>query len=128
MSAIRGRDTKPEMIVRRFLHGCGLRYRLHDRTLPGSPDIVLPKYEAVVQVHGCFWHQHPGCDYAYMPDSNREFWQEKLGGNRERDLRNDRKLHSMGWRVLTIWECEVEDPDVLESLVDEIAASEGTPQ
>lgn len=105
MSSIRGRNTSPEMIVRRFLHGRGLRYRLHGPRLPGRPDIVLPKWGTVVFVHGCFWHQHVDCRYAVLPKSNRAFWNAKLRGNQVRDRRNAARLRRAGWRVLTIWEC-----------------------
>ena len=107
MSGIRGKNTKPEMVVRRFLHACGLRFRLHVRRLPGSPDMVFPRWRTIVNVHGCFWHQHPGCRFAYMPASNRSFWKSKLSGNAKRDERNEAELRRLGWRVFTVWECEV---------------------
>ena len=107
MSGIRGKNTRPEMVVRRFLHACGLRFRLHARKLPGSPDLVFAQFRAVVNVHGCFWHQHPGCRFAYMPASNRAFWKSKLSGNAKRDKRNEAELRRLGWRVFTVWECEV---------------------
>ncbi len=116
MAGIRGKDTKPEMVVRRFLHRLGFRYRLHRRDLPGRPDIVLSKYRTVVEVKGCFWHRHQGCPFAYVPKSNRKFWQEKLNGNRERDRRNLRKLNELGWRVIEIWECELRDDQILAKL------------
>jgi DNA mismatch endonuclease (patch repair protein) len=119
MSGIRGRDTQPELAVRRILHACGLRYRLHVRRLPGRPDIVLPRYRAVVFVHGCFWHQHAGCPYAYRPKSNREFWESKLDGNVARDELQQRILGELGWRVFVVWECGA-TPDRLDGLVDEI--------
>ena len=117
MSGIRGKDTKPEMVVRRFLHRKGFRARLHDRRLPGRPDIVLPKYRTVVEVRGCFWHRHSGCPFAYMPTSNRAFWMAKLDGNVARDVRNERALAEAGWRTLVVWECEVNRPGILTSLV-----------
>lgn len=120
MSGIRGRDTKPELMVRRFLHRLGFRYRLHVRTLPGRPDIVLPKYRSAVFVHGCFWHQHAGCRFAVMPRSNSEFWRTKLNGNVERDAVTARRLSELGWRALTIWECEVENEDALRKLAANI--------
>src|SRR5687768_13703745 len=98
MSGIRGKNTKPELFVRQELHRRGFRFRLHVGSLPGKPDIVLPKYRAVVEVRGCFWHQHSGCRFAYMPKSNRAFWKRKLRSNSERDLVNDRALRSLGWR------------------------------
>lgn len=116
MAGIRGKHTKPELAVRRFLHRMGFRFRLHGRNLPGKPDLVFPKYCAVVHVHGCFWHQHAGCRFAYTPASNREFWQTKLRQNVERDAKNDRALHELGWRSITVWECEVADSRALESL------------
>jgi len=105
MSGIRGRDTKPEMTVRRYLHGCGFRYRLHDRNLPGAPDLVFRRFRVVVMVHGCFWHQHSGCQYATTPKNNWEFWQAKLVGNVARDKRNTERLVATGWRVIVLWEC-----------------------
>lgn len=122
MSGIRGRNTAPEMIVRRFLHARGFRYRLHVRHLPGRPDMVFPKFQSVVMVHGCFWHQHRGCKDAVMPKSNRRFWKPKLDGNRARDKRNAAALTKSGWRWAVIWECTLRDgkgrkiPTVLESL------------
>lgn len=109
MSMIRGKNTAPELVVRRYLHGCGLRYRLHQRDLPGKPDLVFPRWNAVVFVHGCFWHQHSGCPFATMPESNREFWREKLEANKRRDHRNVLALRNKGWRVLTIWECQLSE-------------------
>ncbi|WP_082030718.1 very short patch repair endonuclease [Thiolapillus brandeum] len=105
MSAIRGKDTVPEMLVRKGLYARGFRYRLHDRKLLGKPDLVLPKYRAVVFVHGCFWHQHPNCRYAATPSTRPEFWAEKLRGNQERDIKNKESLERAGWRVFTVWEC-----------------------
>lgn len=116
MASIRGKNTKPEVIVRRFLHRLGFRFRLHRRDLPGRPDIVLPKYRTVVEVRGCFWHRHEGCPFAYMPKSNREFWEAKLNGNRERDQRNLRELAKLGWRAIEVWECELGDDGILERL------------
>ncbi|HJP89175.1 MAG TPA: very short patch repair endonuclease [Candidatus Limnocylindrales bacterium] len=107
MAAIRGKDTKPELAVRRELHRSGLRYRLHVRDLPGRPDIVLPRHRTVVFVHGCFWHRHEGCRYAYTPKSRQEFWSAKLNGNAERDARDRQRLRDLGWRVEVVWECEV---------------------
>lgn len=116
MSGIRGRNTKPELVVRKYLHAAGMRFRLHDRSLPGAPDLVLPKYKTAVQVRGCFWHQHPGCKHAYMPKTNTAFWSEKLRGNMERDARNDAALKSLGWRVLVVWECSI-SKSLLDTLV-----------
>lgn len=112
MSRIRGKDTKPELIVRSALFKQGFRFRLHRRDLPGSPDIVLPKYKTVVLVHGCFWHRHENCRYAYMPKSRIDFWREKFEGTIERDKVNNAKLEDLGWLVVVVWECEVKDPEI----------------
>ncbi len=106
MSRVRDRDTKPEMAVRRILHGMGFRFRLHAQTLPGKPDIVLPRHRKIIQVHGCFWHQHPGCAGATRPTTRVAFWDDKLDRNRLRDARVFRELEELGWRVLVVWECE----------------------
>lgn len=111
MSRIRGRDTAPEKQVRSALHRAGYRFRLHRRDLPGRPDVLLPKYRTVVFVHGCFWHRHKGCRHAYAPKSRVAFWQEKFRGNIERDRRNVRELRRLGWKVVTVWECEAEWPE-----------------
>ncbi|EQM82635.1 very short patch repair endonuclease [Stenotrophomonas maltophilia] len=105
MSSIRGKDTRPEIQVRKFLHASGFRYRLHDRSLPGKPDVVLPRYRVVILVHGCFWHRHTGCRYAATPATRPEFWLEKLEGNRARDKRVQCELRALGWRVAIVWEC-----------------------
>lgn len=105
MASIRNRDTKPEMTVRRFLHAQGYRYKLHDRSLPGSPDLVLPKFKLAIFVHGCFFHRHGGCRFATMPSQNREKWITKFGQNVERDARNVELLRATGWRIFVIWEC-----------------------
>ena len=107
MSAVKGKDTKPEMIVRKYLFSKGLRYRLHVRKLPGNPDIVLPKYNTVVFINGCFWHGHKGCKYYRLPKSNVEFWESKIANNKNRDVLNEIKLKELGWRVIRIWECEI---------------------
>jgi DNA mismatch endonuclease (patch repair protein) len=106
MSRIRSRDTVPELQVRSALHRAGYRFRLHRKDLPGRPDIVLPKHSTVVFVHGCFWHRHPGCRFAYLPKSRVAFWRKKFNDNVERDRRNRRDLRRRGWRVITIWECQ----------------------
>ena len=105
MARIRSVDTQPEMVVRRLLHGLGYRYILHDKRLPGKPDLVFPSRNAVVQVHGCFWHGH-SCSLASKPKSNSLFWTSKIQGNRQRDTRNEKSLHQLGWRIVTVWECE----------------------
>jgi len=104
MASIRGRDTKPEMIIRKALHATGFRYRLHDRKLPGRPDLVFPGRMAVLFIHGCFWHGH-GCHLFRLPGTRTEFWREKITGNVERDAAAARQLHSAGWRVGIVWEC-----------------------
>ena len=114
MSRIRGKDTKPEIIVRQIVHCMGYRFRLHQRELPGSPDIVLPRHRKVIFVHGCFWHRHR-CRYGRVrPATNREFWEKKRQGNVDRDRKNMRALKRMGWRVLVIWECWTRDIEKLE--------------
>lgn len=121
MAAIKGRNTKPEMLVRRALHAAGFRYRLHDKRLPGKPDIVLPKWRAVVLIHGCFWHRHPGCRFATTPASNPEFWQRKFDDNVDRDRRNELQLSSLGWRVAVVWECQIKSgraPTIVSMLAD----------
>ncbi|MFA0962785.1 very short patch repair endonuclease [Roseivirga sp. BDSF3-8] len=107
MSRIRGKDTKPEMVVRKYLHSQGFRYRLHDKKLPGKPDLVLPKYKTVIFVHGCFWHGHEGCKYHKLPKTRTEWWREKLQGNISRDERAYDQLKENRWQVLVIWECEL---------------------
>lgn len=107
MSGIRGRDTKPEVIVRKYLHAHGLRYRIAPKNLPGKPDIVLPKYRTVVFVHGCFWHRHEDCQYAATPTSNSDFWRRKFASNVARDQAVMEQLQHLGWKVLVIWECQV---------------------
>jgi len=110
MSRIRGADTAPELLVRSTLHRLGLRFRLHRRDLPGRPDIVLPKWKTVVFVHGCFWHRHPGCRFAYTPKSRIDFWLKKFQDNVERDRRNITALEQAGWKTIVVWECETADP------------------
>ena len=109
MSAIRKRDTRPEWRVRRALHALGLRYRLHARDLPGTPDVVFRRQKVAVFVHGCFWHQHRGCRYLKRPKSNQDYWLPKLERNVERDRKAARQLRKAGWKVVVIWECQAED-------------------
>ena len=109
MSGIRGRNTKPEVALRKALHRLSLRFRLHDHKLPGRPDIVLPKFGAVVQVHGCFWHHHPGCRFATSPGTNQAFWTAKFEANVRRDRETKAALLALGWRVAIVWECSIKD-------------------
>ena len=117
MSRIRGKDTKPELLVRSMLHRMGFRFRLHRKELPGKPDIVLPAYRTVIFVHGCFWHRHPGCRFAYNPRSRVDFWQAKFRRNVERHEEVERALDALGWRVVVIWECETARAEVLEQRI-----------
>lgn len=110
MSRIRGKDTAPERVVRSYLHRRGVRFRLTRRGLPGTPDIVLPRYRTVIFVHGCFWHQHPGCQHYGVPKTRQEYWRAKFDRTAERDARKVRELCSLGWKVQIIWECEVCEP------------------
>ncbi|WHS59662.1 MULTISPECIES: very short patch repair endonuclease [unclassified Pseudomonas] len=107
MAAITGKNTQPELALRRFLHANGYRFRLHRKDLPGKPDIVIPKLRTCIFVHGCFWHRHAGCRYATTPKTRSEFWAAKFSRNVERDLENVYALRSLGWRVITVWECEI---------------------
>jgi len=109
MSQIHSKDTAPEKVVRSTLHRMGYRFRLHGNKLPGRPDIVLPKYRSLVFIHGCFWHRHRGCKNCTTPTGNREFWVKKLEGNAARDRIHMRALRNLGWRVVVVWECEVND-------------------
>jgi DNA mismatch endonuclease, patch repair protein len=124
MSRITGSDTAPEKAVRSALHRLGYRFRLNDRRLPGKPDIVLPRHRTVVFVHGCFWHRHSGCEFAYTPRSRLDFWLDKFAGNVTRDKRNVVRLREAGWRVLVVWECETRDSFLLgEWLKDELTSN-----
>ena len=109
MSRIRGKDTKPELAVRRILHSMGYRFRLHRRDLPGNPDIVLPRHRACIFVHGCFWHLHRNCKHARIPKTNQVWWRKKLEDNAVRDKRCAVALRRLGWRVITIWECQIKN-------------------
>ena len=113
MSRVRGKDTTPEMLVRRLVFSLGYRYRLHDPRLPGKPDLVFASRRKVIFVHGCFWHRHDGCALARLPKSRIEFWTRKLTGNKERDGRNQAALRKLGWRILVVWECGMGDRDAL---------------
>lgn len=123
MSGIRGNNTRPEMIVRKYLHAAGLRYRLHQKQLPGTPDIVLRRFNVAILVNGCFWHRHVGCKYATTPVSNESFWQKKFLANVQRDQKNISLLIEQGWRVILVWECALRGESrktVLESLIEDI--------
>lgn len=122
MRAIRARNTRPELQLRRSLHAAGLRYKLHDKNLPGAPDLVFPKHRAVVFVHGCFWHLH-GCRYSKMPSTRAAFWQEKLTLNRERDRRVRTELFDSGWRVGVVWECALRNSSTGAESVAAIVAN-----
>lgn len=120
MSRIRGKNTKPEEIVRKYLFSNGFRYRKNDSRLPGTPDIVLPKYKTVIFVNGCFWHGHEGCRYFVWPKNNADFWENKIMGNVERDKKNRLELEAAGWKVITVWECGLKSKvrqKTLESLI-----------
>jgi DNA mismatch endonuclease (patch repair protein) len=118
MQANKCRDTGPEMTVRRLLHRMGYRFRLHRRDLPGKPDLVFPSRKAVIQVHGCFWHQHAGCKASSMPRTRPEYWIPKLARNVERDLQNEARLAELGWRTLVLWECAIAGEDVIARMAE----------
>lgn len=107
MSCIKGKNTRPEEIVRKYLFSQGFRYRKNDKRLPGTPDIVLPKYKTVIFVNGCFWHGHEGCRYFVIPKTNTEFWTNKIETNRKRDIRKINDLQTLGWKVIVVWECQL---------------------
>jgi len=125
MSKIRSKNTKPELALRKALFARGFRYRVNDKHLSGKPDIVLPKYKTVIFLHGCFWHRHEGCKYAYTPKTNTKFWVDKITSNAERDKVNLQKLTALGWNVLTVWECEIrhEHKHDISLLVDKVVAA-----
>lgn len=112
MSRIKSKDTAPEKAVRSFLHRSGFRFRLHCKSLPGKPDIVLPKYKAVVFVHGCFWHRHKGCKFAYTPKTRKQFWSDKFSNNTKRFSSVIKDLKAAGWKVLVVWECNLHEKDL----------------
>lgn len=124
MSKIRGKKTKPEELIRKFLFSKGFRYRINDKRYPGRPDIVLPKYHTIIFIHGCFWHAHENCKAAQLPETNAEFWRKKLSDNEVRDRKNIEKLRNEGWNVIVIWQCEIKNKNNrdkrLELLIDEI--------
>jgi DNA mismatch endonuclease (patch repair protein) len=116
MAAIKGKNTKPEMLVRKFLHANGYRYKLHDKSLPGKPDIVLPKHKTVIFVHGCFWHGHKHCKYYVVPKTRTEWWLTKLNGNITNDAKVIKTLKKDGWTIITIWECNLKPAKVEKTL------------
>ncbi len=127
MSCIKGKNTKPEEIVRKYLFSQGFRYRKNDKRLPGTPDIVLPKYRTVIFVNGCFWHGHQGCRYFVVPKTNTDFWMNKIDTNRIRDQKKISELEAMGWKVIVIWECELKpgkQDDTLGKIVKMLEASD----
>ena len=120
MSRITGKNTKPEILIRKSLFSKGFRYNLHSKNLPGKPDIVLPKYKTVIFVHGCFWHGHEGCQYYVIPKTRTEFWLNKINTNIQNDMKNLISLKNMGWNVITIWECETKKKNNIKVLIDQI--------
>lgn len=122
MAAIKGRDTSPELAVRKILHRLGYRFRLHRRDLPGTPDIVLPRFRTVVFVHGCFWHRHANCRFTTNPKTRKEFWEEKFRQNVIRDKRKQDELSAINWNSIVVWECELKEPAVLAERLDEMLA------
>lgn len=116
MSQIKGKDTKPEMLVRKYIFSKGFRYRLHDKKLPGKPDVVLPKLKVVVFIHGCFWHGHSNCRYFVLPKTRTEWWLKKIERNKQLDSENSKKLRDAGWKVLTIFECKLKSNSRKETL------------
>lgn len=120
MSQIRGKNTKPEMLVRKYLFSKGLRYKLHDKNLPGKPDLIFPKFKTVILINGCYWHGHENCKYFVPPKTNRDWWLKKINGNKIRDEKNKQELISKGWRVIVLWECELKSANrerALETLL-----------
>ena len=117
MARVRSTDTRPEMLVRKLVYALGYRYRLHAKELPGRPDIVFRKRGKVIFVHGCFWHRHTGCSLARLPKSRLDFWLPKLDGNKKRDEKNKRALQREGWKVMTIWECQLKKPERLDERI-----------
>lgn len=119
MSKISGKETKPEILVRRFLFANGFRYRKNDKRYPGKPDIVLPKYKTVIFVHGCFWHGH-NCPAGELPAARKEFWKKKIAGNIERDKRNRKELEKQGWKVIIIWQCELKNREIRRKTLEKL--------
>ncbi len=130
MSKIRSKNTKPEIALRKALFAKGFRYRINYKKLSGKPDIVFPKYKTAIFVHGCFWHGHEGCKISHIPKSNTEFWEHKISTNRERDRNNIMQILSLGWKVLTVWECEISKnnlPDILDKIIENLHKKEPIP-
>lgn len=125
MSRIRCKDSEAEIKLRRIVHGMGFRYRLHVGNLPGKPDLVFPGRRAVIFMHGCFWHRHENCKLARLPKSKLDFWRPKLEANRQRDLFNEHRLRELGWRVLVVWECEMNDSERVSRIVKEFLSVSG---
>lgn len=126
MSRIKGKNTKPEMLVRKFLFGNGLRYKLHDKTLAGKPDLVFPKHRTVIFIHGCYWHGHEGCRYFVVPKTRTEWWLNKINGNKTKDAQNITALEEAGWKIIVVWECElktVKREETLKQLLQAINKS-----
>lgn len=123
MSKIKGKDTKPEILVRKFLFGKGLRYKLHDKKLPGKPDLVFPKYKKIIFIHGCFWHGHESCKYFVIPKTRTEWWLNKINRNKEKDMESIQKLKNEGWKVYVVWECDLKNSkkeEILSTLYNKI--------
>jgi DNA mismatch endonuclease, patch repair protein len=126
MRRITAKDSEPEMAIRRLVHRMGFRYQLHNQRLPGRPDLVFPRLRKIIFVHGCFWHGHAGCSTAHVPHSRREYWGPKLIRTSVRDRENENKLCAIGWSVLTVWECELRDPQALQHRVEAFLSGRGT--
>lgn len=124
MAAVHSKHTKPELLARKIVHGLGYRYRLHSGKLPGHPDLVFPGRRKVVFVHGCFWHRHPGCAKASSPKTRPDFWEAKFQANVARDARTQREIESQGWKVFTVWQCELKDPERLAGRLNEFLSEE----
>ena len=122
MSKISGKETKPEIQVRKFLFSNGFRYRKNDKRYPGKPDIVLPKYKTVIFVHGCFWHGHD-CSAGKLPETNKKFWQEKIGKSKERDAKNIAELENLGWNIIVIWQCEIKNKELRATKLESVKSS-----
>ncbi|TJX14887.1 DNA mismatch endonuclease Vsr [Tissierella creatinini] len=127
MAKIRGKDTKIEMVVRKWIFAHGFRYRKNDKRFPGTPDIVLPKYKTVIFINGCFWHGHEHCKLSHMPKSNVEYWEHKISRNIENDIKNQEDIKMMGWNFIIVWECQLKEntEEVLENLIEKIEENKG---